>query len=256
MTNSLWVRLRNFEDALKVIDKAESRRSFCSTNMNPYSSRSHAIFIIKVTNIRTLTSSNLFLVDLAGSERIKKSHASGDRLEEAISINSSLMALSKCIYGISENKGAHIPFRDSKLTKLLQETLGGNSKAAVIITVSPDFSDVEETMSSLKFGQRAGKVYCAPKICKIQEEFLNENAYLLDDQKKILEEENIQLRAKCKELIEIMETNKKSRFEEVRDTLGEISSHLENASLMSYREKEGRLSIYPLDFDKENDFES
>lgn len=181
VTNSLWVRLRNYEDALKVIDKAESRRSFCSTNMNPYSSRSHAIFIIKVTNIRTLTSSNLFLVDLAGSERIKKSHASGDRLEEAISINSSLMALSKCIYGISENKGAHIPFRDSKLTKLLQETLGGNSKAAVIITVSPDFTDVEETMSSLKFGQRAGKVYCAPKICKIQEEFLNENAYLLDD---------------------------------------------------------------------------
>lgn len=120
--------------------------------MNLFSSRSHAIFIIKVTNVRTLTSSSLFLVDLAGSERIKKSHAQGERLGEAISINTSLMALSKCIYGISEGKNMHIPYRESKLTKLLQETLGGNSKAAVIITISPDYSDVEETTSSLKFG--------------------------------------------------------------------------------------------------------
>jgi len=69
-----------------------------------------------------MTSSCLFLVDLAGSERIKKSQAQGERMEEAISINRSLMALGKCIYGISENKNQHIPFRESKLTKILQDT--------------------------------------------------------------------------------------------------------------------------------------
>jgi len=243
VTNSLWVRLRNYDEALQVIDKAEQRRKACSTNMNLFSSRSHAIFVIKVTNMRSLVSSSLFLVDLAGSERVKKSHAQGDRLEEAISINTSLMALSKCIYGISENKGSHIPYRESKLTKLLQETLGGNSKAAVIITISPDYSDVEETMSSLKFGQRAGKVYVAPKLCKIGNDQLTSDPYLMDSQKKFLEQENIELREKCKKLMEIVETAQKGHREEEpvdfeftdRAPLGELSGN-NNYALGAYNE--------------------
>jgi hypothetical protein len=206
VTNSIWVRLNNFEEAMKVIEETENRRKCCSTNMNQFSSRSHAIFIIKVTNIKNLTSSNLFLVDLAGSERIKKSYAQGDRLDEAISINTSLMALSKCIYGISENKWNHIPYRESKLTKILQETLAGNGKTVIVITISPDHPDIEETISSLKFGQRASKIYCTPKICKIEDDYLTNNMFILDDQKKILEEENIQLREQCKKLLRIVET--------------------------------------------------
>jgi hypothetical protein len=206
VTNSIWVRLNNFEEAMKVIEETENRRKCCSTNMNQFSSRSHAIFIIKVTNIKNLTSSNLFLVDLAGSERIKKSYAQGDRLDEAISINTSLMALSKCIYGISENKWNHIPYRESKLTKILQETLAGNGKTVIVITISPDHPDIEETISSLKFGQRASKIYCTPKICKIEDDYLTNNMFILDDQKKILEEENIQLREQCKKLLMIVET--------------------------------------------------
>ena len=177
--NAVWIRLRSLEEALAVVDRAEARRKACSTHMNLFSSRSHAIFVVKVTNVETLTSSSLFLVDLAGSERVKKSHASGDRLEEAIAINTSLMALSKCIYGISEPGNTHVPFRESKLTKILQETLGGNSKAAVVITVSPDASDVEETISSLKFGQRASKVALAPRVCKVVPEDLS---YLTEEQ--------------------------------------------------------------------------
>lgn len=206
ITNSVWVRLNNFSEALKVIEETENRRKSCSTNMNQFSSRSHAIFIIKVTNIKNLTSSNLFLVDLAGSERIKKSYAQGDQLEEAISINTSLMALSKCIYSISENKWNHIPYRESKLTKVLQETLAGNGKTTIIITISPDGTDIEETISSLKFGQRASKIYCTPKICKIENDYLNNNMFMLDDQKKILEEENLHLREQCKKLLRIVET--------------------------------------------------
>jgi len=206
VTNSVWVRLNNFDEAIKVLEETENRRKSCSTHMNQFSSRSHAIFIIKVTNIKNLTSSNLFLVDLAGSERIKKSYAQGSQLDEAISINTSLMALSKCIYGISENKWNHIPYRESKLTKILQETLAGNGKTVIIITISPDNLDIEETISSLKFGQRASKIYCTPKICKIENEYLTNNMFILDDQKKILEEENLHLREQCKKLLKIVES--------------------------------------------------
>jgi hypothetical protein len=205
VTNSVWVRINNYEEALQVLDEAENRRKSCSTNMNQFSSRSHAIFIIKVTNIKNMTSSNLYLVDLAGSERIKKSFAQGDRLEEAISINTSLMALSKCIYGISENKWSHIPYRESKLTKLLQETLSGNGRSVIIITISPDSCDVEETVSSLKFGQRASKIYCSPKLCKIDNDELGQNVLAMDDQKRFLEEENLALREQCKQLMKIVE---------------------------------------------------
>lgn len=205
VTNSVWVRINNYQEALQVLDEAENRRKSCSTNMNQYSSRSHALFIIKVTNIRNMTSSNLYLVDLAGSERIKKSFAQGDRLEEAISINTSLMALSKCIYGISENKWSHIPYRESKLTKILQDTLAGNGRSVIIITISPDSGDVEETVSSLKFGQRASKIYCSPKLCKIDNDELGHNVLAVDDQKRFLEEENLALREQCKQLMKIVE---------------------------------------------------
>jgi hypothetical protein len=214
VSNSKWIRLRNLDDSLRIIEYAESRRLSHSTYMNPFSSRSHAIFIVRVINSKTMTSSCLFLVDLAGSERIKKSQAQGDRLEEAISINRSLMALGKCIYGISENKSQHIPFRESKLTKLLQDTLTGNSKSAIIITISPDAPDVEESMSSLKFGQRAAKVYCAPKICKIQENEATLHMDYLNDELTHLYRDNEALKAENKLLVERLESVDKCEAQE------------------------------------------
>ena len=87
--------------------------------MNSKSSRSHAIFILGVFNKVTDVRSSLYLVDLAGSERIKKSNVSGDRIDEAIAINSSLTTLGKCIIALGDKKVAHVPFRESKLTKIL-----------------------------------------------------------------------------------------------------------------------------------------
>lgn len=132
--------------------------------MNAKSSRSHAIFFLHLTNHKTDTKSTLYLVDLAGSERIKKSNVSGERIEEAIAINSSLTTLGKCIIALGDKRIAHVPFRESKLTKILQDALGGKCKTALIINLSPQLDDLEESISSLLFGQRAKKVQCKPMV--------------------------------------------------------------------------------------------
>lgn len=154
--------------------------------MNAHSSRSHAIMIVKVeksvnysseklkeiqsnnnlTTDKSLIKSSLFLVDLAGSERIKKTRADGMRLEEAKKINFSLLVLGNCIQALSDAKNSHVNYRDSKLTRLLQESLGGNAKTSLIVTISPAFYNIEETISALGFGQRAMKVQNKPLINK------------------------------------------------------------------------------------------
>lgn len=132
--------------------------------MNSKSSRSHAIFFLNVINHKTESRSTLYLVDLAGSERIKKSNVSGERIDEAIAINSSLTTLGKCIIALGDKKTAHVPYRESKLTKILQDALGGKCKTALIVTLSPQVDDLEETISSLLFGQRAKKVPIKPQV--------------------------------------------------------------------------------------------
>lgn len=154
--------------------------------MNAHSSRSHAIMIIKVeksvnyspeklmeiqsnNNLisdKSMTKSSLFLVDLAGSERVKKTRADAMRLEEAKKINFSLLVLGNCIQALSDAKNSHVNYRDSKLTRLLQESLGGNAKTSLIVTISPSFYNIEETVSALGFGQRAMKVQNKPLINK------------------------------------------------------------------------------------------
>lgn len=107
------------------------------------------------------------MVDLAGSERVKKTKASASRLDEAKKINFSLSALGNCIHALSEpGKQGHVPFRDSKLTRLLSESLGGNAKTSLIITIGPSKAHIDETLSSLYFGSRAMKVENKPKINK------------------------------------------------------------------------------------------
>jgi kinesin family member 5 len=125
--------------------------------------------MLRILNRENGRKSTLYLVDLAGSERIKKSHVSGERVDEAIAINSSLTTLGKCIIALSEKKVSHIPFRESKLTKILKDALGGNCKTALIISLSPDEQDIDETISSLLFGQRAKKVQCKPLILMSQD---------------------------------------------------------------------------------------
>ena len=99
-----------------------------------------------------MTSSILYLVDLAGSERVKKSQVSAHRLDEAKKINFSLAALGNCLHALTDPKQkSHVPFRDSKLTRILSDSLGGNSKTALVVTIGPSKDNVEESVMSLQF---------------------------------------------------------------------------------------------------------
>merc|ERR1712036_88273 len=102
------------------------------------------------------------MVDLAGSEKTRKTQATGQRLEEAKMINASLTALSQVLVCLTE--GGFIPYRNSKLTRILQDALGGNSKTSLIVAASPCSYNAEETISTLRFGERAKKVKNKPKI--------------------------------------------------------------------------------------------
>lgn len=136
--------------------------------MNEGSSRSHSVFTITVTqkDVRTnaMKSGKLQLVDLAGSEMVRKTGASGQQLEEAKMINKSLSALGQVINALTDEKATHVPYRDSKLTRVLQDSLGGNSKTVLIIAVSPSSFNAAETVSTMRFGMRAKSIENKVKI--------------------------------------------------------------------------------------------
>ena len=161
--------VKNTVDIARFMEQGNSHRIVKETNMNERSSRSHAIFIIYVetseqSGARTLIKAGkLNLVDLAGSERQKKTGAEGDRLKEAIKINLSLSALGNVINALVE-KSTHVPYRDSKLTLLLQDSLGGNTKTLMIAVVSPADYNYEETLSTLRYASRAKFIQNKPKI--------------------------------------------------------------------------------------------
>uniref|UniRef100_A0A672RPD1 Kinesin-like protein n=1 Tax=Sinocyclocheilus grahami TaxID=75366 RepID=A0A672RPD1_SINGR len=147
------------------LELGNSARTVGSTAMNAASSRSHAIFTISLEQRRKgdksdVMVSKLHLVDLAGSERQKKTKAEGDRLKEGISINRGLLSLGNVISALGDEskKGSFVPYRDSKLTRLLQDSLGGNSHTLMIACVSPADSNIEETINTLRYADRARKI--------------------------------------------------------------------------------------------------
>lgn len=149
------------EDLYRLLQRGSELRAVASTDMNVESSRSHAILQIDLTQESLqdgIKRSKLFLVDLAGSEKVGKTGASGQTLEEAKKINSSLSSLGNVISALTDSKSSHVPYRDSKLTRILQESLGGNSKTSLIINCSPSSYNESETISTLRFGSRAKKI--------------------------------------------------------------------------------------------------
>ena len=147
---------------------AKARRATCATLANAYSSRSHWVMIVTIeqkTHDSCTTISKLNFVDLAGSEKIKISQVTGNSLQEAKNINKSLHNLRLCISALA-NKQAHIPYRDSKLTHLLQDSLGGNTKTSLLITLNIDKNMSDETISSCRFGCEAQNVVNIAKINK------------------------------------------------------------------------------------------
>lgn len=155
-------------DILETIREGALQRKTGSTALNSVSSRSHAVLTLTLTqkiNDGSDITSKLHLIDLAGSENVQKSEVQGIALSEAQNINKSLSCLGNVIYALTEKGRDHIPYRDSKLTYLLQDSLGGNSKTILIATVSNCFSD---TINTLKFAKRAKAIKNAPKINKYE----------------------------------------------------------------------------------------
>uniref|UniRef100_A0A2D4G7L6 Kinesin-like protein n=4 Tax=Micrurus TaxID=8634 RepID=A0A2D4G7L6_MICCO len=146
------------DEVMDTIDEGKSNRHVAVTNMNEHSSRSHSIFLINVKQENTQTeqklSGKLYLVDLAGSEKVSKTGAEGAVLDEAKNINKSLSALGNVISALAENS-AYVPYRDSKMTRILQDSLGGNCRTTIVICCSPSSYNESETKSTLLFGQRA-----------------------------------------------------------------------------------------------------
>lgn len=158
------------DDIFKILNKGISNRKTAATLCNKQSSRSHSIFTMKIMikestieGEEVIRQGQLNLVDLAGSECVGRSGAKEDRAREAGNINKSLLTLGRVITALVDNH-RHIPYRDSKLTRLLQDSLGGKAKTCIIATFSPSHLCVEETLSTLDYANRAKSIKNAPQV--------------------------------------------------------------------------------------------
>ncbi|KAG2192379.1 hypothetical protein INT46_009274 [Mucor plumbeus] len=157
-------RCYNPEELISFLSKGSLCRTTGSTEMNTVSSRSHAVFSVILKQQKSAEepsiTSKFHFVDLAGSERLKRTNAQGDRAKEGISINSGLLALGNVISALGDEarRTSHVPYRDSKLTRLLQDSLGGNSQTLMLACVSPSDSNFMETLNTLKYANRARNI--------------------------------------------------------------------------------------------------
>ena len=169
--------VQSAKEIYTYLEQGSLARQTASTNMNATSSRSHAIFTISIDRTSLIveecaasgqTCGKFHLVDLAGSERIKKTKAEGLRMREGININKGLLALGNVISSLGDpakqSAHVHIPYRDSKLTRILQDSLGGNSYTAMIACVSPADSNVDETVNTLRYAHRARNIKNKPIV--------------------------------------------------------------------------------------------
>ncbi|XP_019422125.1 PREDICTED: kinesin-like protein KIN-14R isoform X2 [Lupinus angustifolius] len=158
-------KVDNISEVWNVLQAGSNARAVGSNNINEHSSRSHCMLciMVKAKNLMSgeCTKSKLWLVDLAGSERLARTDVQGERLKEAQNINRSLSALGDVISALAA-KSSHIPYRNSKLTHLLQDSLGGDSKTLMFVQISPSDQDVSETLSSLNFATRVRGVELGP----------------------------------------------------------------------------------------------
>lgn len=158
------------EDMYRYLDEGTANRTTAGTLMNSHSSRSHSIFSIIVEQEtgdgNEYISAKFHLVDLAGSERNKRTGTAGKRFQESVSINQGLLALGNVISALSSGKkrGGHIPYRESKLTRVLQDALGGNSRTLMLACVSPADNSFDETLNTLKYASRARFIKNKPTV--------------------------------------------------------------------------------------------
>ena len=161
------------EELALLLDRGSRKRSTAATKMNDSSSRSHAMFTLilerhSLTDKEDFVCSRFCFVDLAGSERLARTGARGSKMREGININKGLLALGNVIAALTDDTGrvSYIPYRESKLTRILRNSLGGNSKTWMIACVSPVLADMDESLNTLKYACRARKISNTPIVNK------------------------------------------------------------------------------------------
>lgn len=236
------IECSSYQDVTYWINMAQKRRSTACTNMNQKSSRSHTIFTLTITQDRELDeefkqsiTSKVNIVDLAGSERTHVVNATGERLKESVLINKSLLTLGKVITQLAEydfvrgSSNTYIPYRESVLTWLLKESLGGNSKTTMIATVSPANIHQEETLTTLRYAATARRVVNIvkinedPKIRRIRE--LEHEVEVLKQRIAIMECNSTLPRGRSSSIIKQSSTpiNKSAQSEQRRSNVCEAS---------------------------------
>ena len=241
VNNLTEIKIKNHEQALNLLIKGNESRIVASTKLNEKSSRSHVIFRLNIEITKNVKKNNfgeeeiekvllknhINLIDLAGSENSNKTGCVGQRLKEGSNINKSLLALSNVINKLSQNTGNNnsssqnffVNYRDSKLTRLLQNSLGGNSKTSIICTITDDAEHYNETMNTIHFGNKAKNIKTVVKVNEVK----NQNY-----QQMVLENEKI--KKKLKQLEKELTTQKKLNMSEIL-TKNETNSNIKNRYL-------------------------
>lgn len=257
--------VRDLNDGLAILRRGSQRRQVAETKLNTESSRSHSIFTLTVHVKETsgdkagedmLRIGKFNLVDLAGSEAVGRSMAQGAQRREAGIINQSLLSLGRVINALVDKSAQHIPYRESKLTRLLQDSLGGRTKTCIIATVSPTKSNMEETLSTLDYASRAKSIRNKPEVnahltkAGLLREYLGDierlkaelhaareknGVYIPDDQWKELSEERAQRKLDYDEAktrvttVEVELRTRRSEFEQLTTRFVTTSSELTEA---------------------------
>uniref|UniRef100_A0A060TGD8 Kinesin-like protein KIP1 n=1 Tax=Blastobotrys adeninivorans TaxID=409370 RepID=A0A060TGD8_BLAAD len=243
------VFVKSAEEGLRVLRQGADNRQQASTNCNEHSSRSHAVFTITVSvkqvsqdGHESFRTGKLNLVDLAGSENINRSGAENKRAREAGMINQSLLTLGRVINALVE-RSPHIPYRESKLTRILQDSLGGATKTCIIATVSPAKTSMDETLSTLDYANRAKSIKNQPQV----NQTLSKQAHIMDYVKEIerlkadlnatrqktgvfLTEESYNSLVEESESRRVLAEDRKARIDVVEEQLQKYKSQVEGHS--------------------------
>jgi kinesin family protein C2/C3 len=216
--------VKSLKDVLLLLKRGNKSRATAETDLNAHSSRSHMVLSVQITSGiegGDLTTGNLYLVDLAGSERVRKSAVEGQGLKEASHINKSLAALGNVMEAL-DRKASHVPYRDSKLTYLLQDSLGGNSRTMMVVAVCPASNSFDETQHALQFATRVRRINIGSAKKNVASKNLEQTVKALSSELKML--------AKAKERSEEQLVSLKRDHNRIQDRLRSSSENRAKAN--------------------------